>query len=121
LIRALGAVLSGARQIARYYRDSSNVHHGRSLKLQNQRLIFGVIFSLLRQELHEEWRARNSKAAQVLGPTELSSSENWKLLFTHASFHRFTCFSSFCRFSLPFLVAVLQPKLFHGIVVMSDE
>jgi hypothetical protein len=55
--------------------------------------------------LPKEWRARNSKAVHLPSSTELSSSENWKLLFTHAPIHRFTGVSYFCRFWLPFLVA----------------
>jgi len=66
--------------------------------------------------LPEEWLARNSKAAYLVGPTEFSWSENWKLLFTHTPIHRFTWFFLFaasrCRFWLPLLVAVLRPLIF---------
>jgi len=37
------------KAITRYYGDTSNVHHGKYLKLQGQHVILGGIFPLLRQ------------------------------------------------------------------------
>jgi hypothetical protein len=42
------------------------------------------------------------------------------LRFTYSPIHLFTCFFSFCRFWLPLLVAVLQAKTIHGILLLDS-